>query len=520
MKTTIRRIVDLLVCPDETNSSIGRKTGRHRDTIRKFRANMLVSGLSKGQLDALDDIQLEQVIVSPKKAQSRFADPNFDQVLANLKKPGVTIKILYDRYVSDVEAAGHPIGVSMSESRFYTKLREFKKARNPEFRHDHVPGGSLQFDFSGKRPFYLDRSGNEIVAELAVSVLPYSGLTFGIVLASQTLRDCTEAFVRSLEYFGGVPEDAVFDNFKAAVDRPRRGSERAKINLHMQACFDHYELFPDPARGYSPRDKGMVEKMVQELQRSFLGKERHLNCFSLADLNRNLQVALDEINHRPMPKRGGKSRWQIFKEEEFASLSALPQTRYEFGVWQIDLTVPLHYHVYVDGVGYSVPHRLIGQQINVKATAKSIEIYANGLPAALHQRSSKTSGRETNPDHLPSNHQAMESYKKENVVNFSESLGTVVATFVKAHLDLHKNVKAAGTMVRKLSRKINLHGRLAVEQAILEALKRGQINALAVYGILDRGTSGMQAELPSPAAPSGNIRGADYYSDDDNEEKD
>ena len=267
----------------------------------------------------------------------------------------------------------------------------------------------------------------------------------------------------------------------------------------------------------------MVEKMVQEVQRSFLGKERHLDCFSIADLNRNLQAALDEINHRPMPKRGGKSRWQIFKEEEFAVLAPLPLTRYEFGFWQVGLTVPLHYHIYVDGVGYSVPHRLIGQQINIKATAKSIEIYSNGVLAALHPRSSKTSGRETSQDHLPENHREMASYKKENVINFSESLGAVVATFVKAHLDLHKNVKAAGTMVRKLSRKINLHGRLAVEDAISEALKRGQVNALAVYSILERGANDIQTDLPSPAAPSGNIRGADYYSDsskDDIEEDD
>ena len=523
MKTTIRKIVDLLWCPDETKSSIGRKVGRHRDTIRKFETNMTLSGLNKEELDALDDVQLERIIVSPKKFETKFVSPNFDQVLVDLKKPGVTIRILYGNYVEDAEASKHPTKTPMSESLFYSNFRDFRKARNPEYRHDHPPGTSMQFDFSGKRPFYLTSTGQMVSAELAVSVLPHSGLTFAIALASQSLPDCTEAFVSSLEYFGGVPDNAVFDNFKAAVDRPRRGTKPAKINIHTQACLDHYQLFPDPARSYSPRDKGMVEKMVQEVQRSFLGKERHLDCYSLADLNKKLKEALDEINHRPMQKRGGRSRWQIFKEEEFVTLSPLPATRYEFGLWQVGLTVPLHYHVYVDGLGYSVPSRFIGQQVNVKATAKSVEIYAHGVPVAVHQRSNPTSGRVTDPDHLPPHHQAMTSFSKDTVIRFSESLSPVVAAFVKAHLDLHKNVKAAGTMVRKLSRKIQLHGRLAVEAALSEALKRGQINAMAVYSILERRNGDYHTDLPSPAAPSGNIRGADYYSDsheDDEEDED
>lgn len=74
--------------------------------------------------------------------------------------------------------------------------------------------------------------------------------------------------------------------------------------------------------------------------------------------------------------------------------------------------------------------------------------------------------------------------------------------------------KAAGDMVKKLSSKIHHYGRLAVENAITEALERGQINALAVYGILERGGTSFQEDLPSPSKPSGNIRGAEYYSDE------
>ncbi|MEP5761830.1 MAG: hypothetical protein ABJ327_21480 [Litoreibacter sp.] len=62
-----------------------------------------------------------------------------------------------------------------------------------------------------------------------------------------------------------------------------------------------------------------------------------------------------------MPKRAGQSRWEIFNAEEAVKMRQLPDTRYEFGRWQAGLTVPLHYHVSVDGIGYSVPSQFIGQ---------------------------------------------------------------------------------------------------------------------------------------------------------------
>lgn len=192
----------------------------------------------------------------------------------------------------------------------------------------------------------------------------------------------------------------------------------------------------------------------------------------------------------------------------------LPASRYEFGEWRVNIKVPAHYHVAVGATEYSVPNRLVGSKVNVKATASIIEIYADGRPVALHERVYDGRPRVTDVTHMPPNHQSMVSYRQEDVVEEARRLGPTVAAFVKKHIETHRNVKATGDMTRNIARKMHQCGRDLVERAIVQAEERGQISAEAVYRILERGLPNFpQDALAKPASPSGNVRGPDYYSD-------
>lgn len=342
MKAVTRRIAELLLSPSKTNTEIGRMTGLHRDTVRKYRTNARLAELSRSDIDEMTDSEIEQVVKGKKKRQGKFAEIDFNSVLRELKKPGRTAIQIHREYVENALSASADGLRPMSLSHFYGLLADFKNRRAPEFRHDHLPGGSMQFDFSGKRPHYTEVDGQIVAVEMAVSVLPYSVFTFACVVRTQSLPDSTEAFVRSLEYFGGAPTAAVFDNFKAAVNVARRGSKPAEINQNFLALCDHYSVFPEPARSLEPRDKGMGENAVQQVQRTFLGQERHLYCRSLAELNDRLLDAVNDLNDRPMKSHGGLSRRELFERFEKSALQPLPPNRYEFGEWRTGVTVPAH----------------------------------------------------------------------------------------------------------------------------------------------------------------------------------
>jgi transposase len=64
----------------------------------------------------------------------------------------------------------------------------------------------------------------------------------------------------------------------------------------------------------------------------------------------------------------------------------------------------MDYHVEFDGFFYSVPHGLIRQQVDVRATSRTIEIFHHGKRVAAHQRRYTGRRHGTDPAPMPSAH--------------------------------------------------------------------------------------------------------------------
>jgi transposase len=89
-----------------------------------------------------------------------------------LKKPGVTLLILWEEYRSI-----HPDGYGYS--RFCELFRGFEKRLSPTMRQEHVAGDKVCVDYSGKKVPIVDRKTGEIrEAELFLGVLGASSFTY------------------------------------------------------------------------------------------------------------------------------------------------------------------------------------------------------------------------------------------------------------------------------------------------------------------------------------------------------
>ena len=87
-------------------------------------------------------------------------------------------------------------------------------------------------------------------------------------------------------------------------------------------------------------------------------------------------------------------------------LRPLPATPYTFGEWRKAKVHP-DYHVEVKRACYSVPYRLIGQRVDVRLTASTVEIFADGQLVAAHLRSQVRGRRSTRDEHRPPPHVAV-----------------------------------------------------------------------------------------------------------------
>lgn len=73
------------------------------------------------------------------------------------------------------------------------------------------------------------------------------------------------------------------------------------------------------------------------------------------------------LNDRPM-RRLGVSRRQLFEQLGQPALAPLPAEPFVCAEWRIR-RVALDYHVDIDGHYYSVPHRLLGEQVEARVSS-------------------------------------------------------------------------------------------------------------------------------------------------------
>jgi len=150
-----------------------------------------------------------------------------------------------------------------------------------------------------------------------------------------------------------------------------------------------------------------VEAGVRVAQSYILGRLRNVTFFSLAECNAAIAAAVERMNSREMRRLGmshlGMSRRQLFEAIERPVMRALPQDDFEYAEWHL-ARVGIDYHVEVQGFFYSVPHALIREQVDTRATQRTIEVFHRGKRVAAHARRYGGPRHGTQAEHMPNAH--------------------------------------------------------------------------------------------------------------------
>jgi hypothetical protein len=93
-------------------------------------------------------------------------------------------------------------------------------------------------------------------------------------------------------------------------------------------------------------------------------------------LNRAIRELVDQLNDRPM-RGGGTTRRTLFEQLDRPALQSLPPTPYGYADWK-RCRVNLDYHIEIAKHFYSVPFRLLRQEVEARITAKTVEIFHRG----------------------------------------------------------------------------------------------------------------------------------------------
>jgi transposase len=377
---------------------------------------------------------------------------------------------------------------------------------------DHKVGDKMYVDFAGGKLSLINPETGEVTeAEVFVSILGASQLTYVEATISQQQEDFIQCCENALHYYGGVPQAIVPDNLKSAVTKSSK--YEPTLNEAYEQFASHYSTSILPARAYKPKDKSLVEGAVkiayQRIYTDLNGKE----FYSLGELNQAIRPALEKHNNTLLTGRE-YSRRQSFEEMEKNVLQPLPSLHFEYKHRQI-CTVAGNGHVCLreDKHYYSVPYQYIGKKVKMLYNRSYVEIYFNYGLISRHERVQRRYGYTTTREHMASTHQFIADWSPERFISLAANVGDPVQEFVKKVLESKPHPEQAYKScmgILSFERKV---GKERLIAACNRALDYGAYSYAIIKNILERNIDKLpEPEVPEQGLPEhSNIRGESYY---------
>ena len=292
------------------------------------------------------------------------------------------------------------------------------------------------------------------------------------------------------------------------------------LNDHYRNLAEHYSTAVLPGRVRKPKDKPSGENLVLHAERAVAGMMRDRGFHSLDELNRAVRGWLDAYNAAPFQKREG-SRQTVFESEEKPAMIPLPVVPYETGEWVGSRQVAGDCHVVYKRNRYSVPHRFVGRDVELRETRDCLEVWHGGERVAVHRlfETGQANRASTRDADLPGNAKWRE-WDERRVRSWAADVGpntVVVVARIFQSVGTPDQAIDPALAVLRLSRR---YGRQRLENAcdvarrVMNTPRYRQLKT-----ILDTGQDHevMEGETPkvtgvdTTTKAAGYVRGADYY---------
>lgn len=483
-----------------SHEKIAAALGISKGAVHKYLTLAGACGLDWDKVRHWDEQRLQQALVPTTRVPSGFIEPDWARVHQDLQRKGVTLMLLWQEYTE-----AHPGGRTWRYTQFCEHYKDFRAQLKRSMRQHRRAGEKLFVDYSG--PTLRLRDGR--CAQVFVSAMGASSYTFACATPAQKLDDWIDGMTRAIAFMGAVPHLVVPDNPRALIAEPDRYEPQA--NATVLDFARHYGTSVLPARPYHPRDKAAVESAVQVVGRWILASLRHRVFDTVAEADAAIQALLPSLDQRAFRKLPG-SRASVFAELDRPAMLPLPAAAYELARFK---TVKVHidYHVEVDAHYYSVPHALVGQELEARLTRRLVEVLHRGQRVASHARNHRRGGYTTVDEHMPASHRAHKDWSPQRLIAWGEQVGAATGVFVSRVLTRYQHPEHGYRACLGLLSLARRYGKARLEAACERALALGTYRCKHVREMLknnrDRVTPPAQGDWVSPQHD--NLRGPQNY---------
>ncbi|MEW6420041.1 MAG: IS21 family transposase [Nitrospirota bacterium] len=291
--------------------------------------------------------------------------PVIEQILKDDKSRHSKQRYTGTKIFETIQELGYEGGYSTVTQYLRKKRKTHKEAFLPlEFEL----GAHAEVDWI-EADFFL--KGQITKAHIFVMKLRGSGGFYAIAYPFEKQEAFFDGHIKCFEFMRGVPRKIVYDNLKTAVKKILKGSNREEQDQFI-ALRTHYlyeSAFCRPAKG---NEKGGVENAGKEVVRKFFVPYPDVDSFE--ELNYHLHSECVKLLER-------NTKW----EEEKAALKPLPKYRFN-GARYNEAKVNRYSMVQFETNRYSVPTKYVGEKVTLKITVDYVDIIANNILIAKHNR--------------------------------------------------------------------------------------------------------------------------------------
>ena len=284
------------------------------------------------------------------------------------REPTLESKILFQEFQDK-----YPGKYSSNQLRtLQRKIKIWKATSGPMkeifFCQNHKPGELGASDFTNMNDLDITIEGKHFKHILYHFVLTYSNWQAVTICATETFEALSDGIQNALWRLGGVPKRHRTDRLTAAVNN-LSSVDREFQNRYIE-LIKHYGIEGEKTDPYSGNENGDVEQSHYRLktridQKCKLRGNRDFE--SLEKYNEFLQKTIEDMN------RNCKDRFQ----EDFSNLSKLPPRRIEH-CKVIKVKVGHSSTLRAAHTTYSVPSKLIGENVDVKIYGGHLEVWYAG----------------------------------------------------------------------------------------------------------------------------------------------
>lgn len=368
-------------------------------------------------------------------------------------------------------------GVSQSHFRDVVSKRRPLREREAFLKLSMLPGEQGQVDWGHFGDAGEAYDGKKLYA--FVMTLSYSRRIFLRYFLGMKMREFQQGFVEAFDFFGGVPRKILIDNLKSGVTE--RVQQLVRFNEDFLLLARHYAFEPRAANVRRGNEKGRVERSIRYVRDNFFAAREFS---TLADLNAQaLAWCVTLASERKWPQDRTQTVAQAFAHEQ-TKLRPIPSSPLPC-LERVIVKVSKQAFILFDRNEYSVPHGLVGTQVEVVASETDIRVYANAGPEAVatHERSYKRGQVVEKPEHREALEAAKPGAAKHTGLRRLVSQIPEAEDFVRTLGERGENI---GGAVSGLLGRIDTHGVTLVAAAVREVLASGSCTFRAVNFVLAR----------------------------------